>query len=166
MSDSQVNLDQVATVLGRLPSGLCILTARSEAGESTGMLASWVQQASFVPPCVTVAVNRKRYVNRWLCETRQLAISLVGEGQKLFLGHFGKGFEPGDAAFDGLALGHASNGCPVLLDALGWLAGKVTGEMEVGDHEIYAVEIQEGGSSAGLDQTQPWVHIRKSGLNY
>jgi flavin reductase (DIM6/NTAB) family NADH-FMN oxidoreductase RutF len=163
---SPVNLDEIASVLGRLPSGLCILTANSPAGESTGMLASWVQQASFAPPCVTVAVNRKRYLNAWLRETRQLALSIIGEGQKQFLGHFAKGFEPGDSPFEGLSMGHAANGCPVLLESLGWLAGAVIGEIEVGDHVIYAVEIQEGRPAASLDQVRPWVHIRKNGLSY
>ncbi len=166
MSEPQSNIDQLAAVLGRVPSGLSILTACNAAGDSTGMLASWVQQASFAPPCVTVAVNRKRFLHDWLRETRQLALSLVGEGQKQFLGHFGKGFELGEPAFDGLSFAWASNGCPVLLDALGWLAGEVIGEVEAGDHVVYAVEIQEGGCSASLDQMRPWVHIRKNGLSY
>jgi flavin reductase (DIM6/NTAB) family NADH-FMN oxidoreductase RutF len=166
MSDLPLPSDQLSAVLGRVPSGLSILTARNSAGDATGMLASWVQQASFTPPCVTVAVNRKRYLNDWLRSTRQLAISLVGEGQKQFLGHFGKGFEPGEPAFEGLAVAEASNGCPVLLDSLGWLAGEVIGDVEAGDHIVYAVEIREGGHSSSLDQMRPWVHIRKNGLSY
>lgn len=166
MEDPSTDSDQLAAVLGRVPSGLSILTARNAAGETTGMLASWVQQASFAPPCVTVAVNRKRYLNDWIHETGVLALSIVAEGQKQFLGKFGKGFEPGEPAFEGLAIAHAPNGCPVLLDSLGWLAGEVIGAIEVGDHIVYAVEIQEGGCSASLDQMRPWVHIRKNGLGY
>jgi flavin reductase (DIM6/NTAB) family NADH-FMN oxidoreductase RutF len=166
MSEPHSNIDQLAAVLGRVPSGLSILTVCNALGDSTGMLASWVQQASFAPPCVTVAVNRKRYLNDWLRETGQLALSLVGDGQKQFLGHFGNGFEPDEDAFAGLTTALASNGCPVLLDALGWLAGEVIGKVEVGDHFVYAVEIREGGHSPSLDQMRPWVHIRKNGLNY
>lgn len=166
MTTPQNPLEQIGAVLGRVPSGLSILTACNAAGEATGMLASWVQQASFAPPCVTVAVNRKRYLNDWIRETGQLAISLVGEGQKEFLGHFGKGFEPGEPAFQGLKTTHAANGCPVLTDSLGWLAGIVVGQVEAGDHVVYAVEIQEAGHSDCLDQVRPWVHIRKNGLSY
>lgn len=166
MSESPDRLNEVVSVLGRLPSGLCILTARGPAGETTGMLASWVQQASFDPPCVTVAVNRKRYLNAWLNETRHIALSIVAEGQKQFLGHFSKGFEPGEKAFAGLSVGDAANGCPVLLDALGWLAGTVIGQVEAGDHFVYVIEIREAGHVANLDQFRPWVHIRKSGLSY
>lgn len=166
MTESPDRLNQIAAVLGRVPSGLCILTSRDRAGKTTGMLASWVQQASFDPPCITVAVNRKRYLNAWLSENRDLALSIVGEGQKQFLGHFGKGFEPGENAFEGLSVSHAGNGCPVLLDALGWLAGEVIGRVEAGDHVVYAVEIREAGHAANLDQTRPWVHIRRNGLSY
>jgi flavin reductase (DIM6/NTAB) family NADH-FMN oxidoreductase RutF len=166
MTSPADNTDCIAAVLGRIPSGLSILTARSASGETTGMLASWVQQAGFAPPCITAAVNRKRYLNHWIRETSQLAISLVAEGQKQFLGHFAQGFEPDEPAFEGLQIAHAANGCPVLVEALGWLAGEVIGHVEAGDHIVYAVEIKEADHSATLDQIRPWVHIRKNGLNY
>ena len=53
--------DALAAALGRIPSGLFVLTATS-GGAETGMLASWVQQCSFDPPQVTVAVNKERDV--------------------------------------------------------------------------------------------------------
>ena len=48
----------IGAVLGRVPSGVFILTASDGQGKETGMLASWVQQAGFDPPCDTVAVNQ------------------------------------------------------------------------------------------------------------
>ena len=48
-----------AAALGRIPSGLFVLTARNGERE-TGMLASWVQQCSFTPPCVSVALRKGR----------------------------------------------------------------------------------------------------------
>src|SRR3954470_14756244 len=56
----------VGAVLGRTPSGLFVISAADADGRETAMLASWVQQASFSPPMVTVALNRKRYLNDWL----------------------------------------------------------------------------------------------------
>ncbi len=40
----------IAQVLGRIPSGIFVLTVGDDTGRETGMLASWVQQASFDPP--------------------------------------------------------------------------------------------------------------------
>ena len=45
--------------LGRVPSGLFILTARHGHRE-TGMLASWVQQCSFDPPQLSLCLRRGR----------------------------------------------------------------------------------------------------------
>jgi flavin reductase (DIM6/NTAB) family NADH-FMN oxidoreductase RutF len=54
-----------AAALGRIPSGLFILTARRGTLE-TGMLASWVQQCSFDPPLVMAAIRRGRILESWL----------------------------------------------------------------------------------------------------
>lgn len=164
--DASTNRDDIAAVLGRTPSGLFVLTARNAAGDETGMLASWVQQAGFEPPAVTVAVNRKRYINDWLAESPQVVLNLVGESQKQFLGHFGRGFEPGEPAFEGLNTTKAANGITALNDALGWLEGTVTSRADAGDHTVYVVEITAAGRGANLESEKPWVHIRKNGFGY
>lgn len=158
--------EHIGAVLGRTPSGLFILTARSADGRETGMLASWVQQASFEPPILTVAVNAKRYLNEWITETEQVALSLVGETQKKLLGHFGKGFDPHEPAFDGIEIERTPEGLPVVAMALGWLNGRLCGSMSTGDHIIYAVEVTSAGRGPELDTQKPWVHIRKSGFGY
>ncbi len=159
-------LDQIAAVLGRTPSGLFIVTARNAAGQETGLLASWVQQAAFDPPAVTVAVNRKRYLHTWLADSPRLAFNLLGESQKTFLGHFGKGFEPDEPAFEGLHIDRSPAGLPVLSDALGWMEGNVVGHLEAGDHIIYLVQLTAAKAGHDLDAHKPWVHIRKNGLGY
>lgn len=130
------------------------------------MLASWVQQASFEPPMVTVAVNRSRYLNDWLAEKPQIVLNLIGESQKQFLGHFGQGFEPGEAAFDGLKINRGQTGLPILSDALGFLEGNIVSRLETGDHMIYAVQLVGAGAGADLASRKPMVHIRKNGFNY
>ena len=47
---------QLAAALGRIASGIFVLTLKRDAVE-TGMLASWVQQCSFHPPRISVAIN-------------------------------------------------------------------------------------------------------------
>jgi flavin reductase (DIM6/NTAB) family NADH-FMN oxidoreductase RutF len=156
----------LAPVLGSIPSGLFIVTARSAAGQTTGMLASWVQQAGFEPPAITVAVKNGRYLSDWLQQTHRLAVSIVADSQKGLLGHYGKGFEPDENAFDGIDTSETSDGIPVLSDAIGWLAGDVSGAIDAGDHTIYVVTLNEAGRGPRLGQEQPWTHIRKSGLGY
>ena len=158
--------ETLGAVLGRCPSGLFILTAQGPDGSQTGMLASWVQQASFDPPAVTVAIKKGRYLHEWLASHPEVALSLVGESQKKFLGHFGRGFEPRQPAFEGLNTRHGANGLTVLAEALGWLEGRVTQSLDAGDHVVYLVQLTGAGRGAGLDSETPWVHIRKSGFGY
>jgi flavin reductase (DIM6/NTAB) family NADH-FMN oxidoreductase RutF len=158
--------DTIGAVLGRTPSGLFILTARNADGDETGMLASWVQQASFDPPAVTVAVNKKRFLNDWLADSPRVVLNLIGETQKQFLGHFGRGFDAGVPAFEGMNVIRNAERPPALSDALGWLAGDVTDRVDAGDHMLYVVRITEAGRGPALDSEKPWVHVRKNGFSY
>jgi len=165
-TDSDLLREAISPILGRIPSGVFILTAADGQGNETGMLASWVQQASFEPPAITVAVNKQRYLNEWLGSNPEIALSLIGENQFEFLKHFGKGFEPGEPAFAEIQIDRAQNGLPVLTAALGHLAGKIIGQIDAGDHIVYAVEITGADSSEVLNESKPMVHIRKNGFNY
>lgn len=158
--------DTIAAVLGRTPSGVFILTAGDGTGRETGMLASWVQQASFEPPTLSVAVNKKRYLNDWIKSQPKLALSLVGEAQTSLVKHFGRGFEPDEPAFEGLETVRGATGLPVLQEALGYLEGRVTGQIEAGDHIVYLLEVEAAGEGALLSEKRPMVHIRKNGFSY
>lgn len=153
----------MALALGRLPSGLFILTARRD-GRATGMLASWVQQAGFRPPMLTVAVRLDRDLIAWIDATGRFALSQVRAGQKALLRHFARGFPPEADAFEGLSLREDARGGPVLADALAYLDAEVAGSLDGGDHRIYLARINAGAllEPAG----EPMVHVRHSGLHY
>ena len=97
--------------LGRVPSGIFILTAGT-GDRATGMLSSWVMQAGFEPPTVSVAVKLGRHVCDWITDGEPFVLNIVAEKQSELLKHFGKGFEPGAAAFDGLSIRHCARGAP------------------------------------------------------
>ena len=106
----------IAAVLGRIPSGIFILTTRDEAVDGvreTGMLSSWVMQAGFEPPMITAAVRRDRYCADWLSRGRPFVLNLVAHEQSGLLKHFSKGFELGVPAFDGLKIASSALGLPV-----------------------------------------------------
>src|SRR6185369_15859691 len=101
---SAEQLAQIGPVLGRIPSGIFILTVGDGTGRETGMLCSWVQQASFQPPTVTIALRSDRYVNDWLTASKAAVLNLVGESEKQFLVHFGRGFKQDEPAFSGIEI--------------------------------------------------------------
>ncbi len=156
----------LAQVLGRIPSGVFILTCTDGNGNATGMLASWVQQAAFEPPMVSVVVKSGRYINDWLAETKQAVLNVVGESQKQLLGHFGRGFEPDQPAFEGLETTTSTTGAPILSDSLGYLEGEVVESIDAGDHRVYLLKVINAGGGPRLNEESPMVHMRKNGFNY
>ncbi|HZZ30221.1 MAG TPA: flavin reductase family protein [Pirellulales bacterium] len=153
---------QLEAILGRVPSGLFILTIAHQ-GSETGMLASWVMQAGFEPPMVTVAVKQGRYVAEWLGAKEPFVLNLLREDQKPLLSHFGRGFEPGEPAFTGLSLHRTVGNLPVLADILGHLECRPNSHVDSGDHRIFLADVLAGQLTG---EGQPYVHIRKNGLRY
>jgi flavin reductase (DIM6/NTAB) family NADH-FMN oxidoreductase RutF len=154
--------ESLAAALGRIPSGLFVLTAR-HGDRETGMLASWVQQCSFDPPQVSVAVNKGRDVLDQLADGTAFVLNILPEGAKGLVGHFGKGFEPGDDPFAGLKVTRERETPPVLLAAHAFLACRVANRFDAGDHVLVIGRVVAG---AVLNPGQPTVHIRKNGLKY
>ncbi len=150
------------SALGRVPSGIYILTI-GRGDRATGMLASWVMQAGFDPPMVSVAVKQGRYVCDWLTEGQPFALNLVGEGQGKFLSHFGKGFEPDEPAFEGVETRPCPTGVPMLTEAMGHLECEPAGHVDSGDHRLFLARVVRGSlTGTGV----PMVHVRKSGSHY
>jgi flavin reductase (DIM6/NTAB) family NADH-FMN oxidoreductase RutF len=150
-------------VLGRVPSGIYILTVGTGA-RATGMLASWVMQAGFDPPMVSVAVKLGRYVCDWLSEGQPFVLNVVARGQKGLLKHFAKGFEPGAPAFDGLKIAPCARGVPILCDALGHMECEPVRHVDSGDHRLFLAKVCRGRLAQA--DAEPMVHIRKSGSKY
>ncbi len=157
----------IAAVLGRIPSGIFVLTARDGLGDAlceTGMLSSWVMQAGFDPPMITAAVRRERYLADWLTRGCPFAMNLVAHEEKDLLKHFAKGFEPGEPAFAGLEIARSPLGLPVLVAALGHIECVPRSHVDSGDHRIFLAEVM---SAALTDaESRPMVHLRKNGMHY
>jgi flavin reductase (DIM6/NTAB) family NADH-FMN oxidoreductase RutF len=152
----------LAAALGRVASGLFVLTAR-QGDQTTGMLASWVQQCSFVPPLVSVAVHRDREVHDWLTAGALFTLNILDDTQTDMIVHFGKGFKAGEPAFTDLDVRPLDGGGPVLTDALAYLECRVLARHATGDHHLLIAEVVRGEM---LGEGHPMVHVRKSGTHY
>jgi flavin reductase (DIM6/NTAB) family NADH-FMN oxidoreductase RutF len=150
-------------ILGRIPSGIFVLTVGT-GSRATGMLSSWVMQAGFEPPMVSVAVKLERYICDCLTEGQPFVLNVVRASQTRFLKHFARGFEPGEPAFEGLAIAHCARGVTILTDALGHLECEPVSHIDSGDHRIFLANVVRGRLARA--DAQPMVHIRKSGAKY
>ncbi len=160
MSDSS-DFD-IAPILGRISSGIFILTVKN-GDQETGMLASWVMQAGFEPPMISVSVKKGRYIAGWLDQGLPFVLNVVAEGQVNLLKHFSRGFEPQEPAFEGVDVARTPNGIPVLSEALGHLECKPSGSIESGDHHVFLAEVTGGCLSR---EAKPMIHVRKNGMQY
>jgi len=166
LSESRSNPAVLA--LGRVVGSLCVLTTVKGSGEnqlSGAMVASWVSQASFSPPGLTVAVAKDRAVEALLHVGDAFAINVLASGRETGpMKQFLQPFAPGADRFAGLELEHSPGGLPVLPEALAWLECTVKQRMECGDHWLLYAEVQAGSV---LDATATTaVHQRRSGANY
>ena len=155
----------IATALGRIPSGLFIVTWR-QGTHDRGMLASWVMQAGFVPPVVTVAVAPGRDLLAAIQAGDPFVVNVLAEDQRHLLARFGRPPAPGDDPFAGLALRAAPCGAAVLTDAAAWLECVPLAPATApaaGDHVVVVARVT--GAASGGDRA-PLVHLRKNGLRY
>src|SRR3954452_13197783 len=102
---------QLLAALGRVPSGIFIVTA-AHGGRETGMLGSWVQQCSFQPPMVGVAVQPGREIVKLLEKGAAVTVNILEASQTDMVAHFGKGFALDADAFKGLDVRRESNHAP------------------------------------------------------
>jgi flavin reductase (DIM6/NTAB) family NADH-FMN oxidoreductase RutF len=156
--------DRSEQALGRLVGSLCVVTAKQ--GElAGGMLASWVSQATFNPPGLTVAVAKDRAIESMLHTGHKFVLNILQEGNHLgLMKQFLKPFAPGEDRFAGVAMQEAENGCPILNDALAYVECRVDNRMECGDHWLVYAVAQKGKLLQSEGVTA--VHHRKSGSHY
>lgn len=153
--------ESIGAGIGRIPSGCSILTVQ-HAGKSTGMLVSWVQQAAFVPPSISVGVKRGRPAAALLDGSGRFVLNVVGEDPKPMFKRFGKGFSLEEDAFEGLAV-EASEFGPLIPECIAQLGCRVIDKVAIGDHDIYFAEVV---AARGNTAMKPYVHVRSNGLSY
>ncbi|MCC6573390.1 MAG: flavin reductase family protein [Planctomycetes bacterium] len=149
--------------LGRVVSGLYIVTAEN-GGQRVAFLASWVVQAGFNPPAVSVAIKQDRPIMRQIGRGARLCLSILGKEDKALMGQFAKAFAPDADPFAGADIGRTEKGTPYLKDALGYLELEVMRVLEPStEHNLVSAEVVGG---AMLKEGEPWSHVRRNGANY
>ncbi|MBC1237474.1 diflavin flavoprotein [Nostoc sp. 2RC] len=154
----------VEQAVGRIVGSLCVLTAKQD-DISSAMLASWVSQASFSPPGLTIAVAKDRAVESLTHSGNKFVLNILREGNHLgLMKHFLKPFGPGQDRFADVASQEAENGSPVLTDALAYLECSVQNRMESGDHWLVYATVDNGKLLDNDGITA--VHHRKTATHY
>ena len=151
----------VEQAVGRIVGSLSVLTIQ-RGDVSTAMLASWVSQATFNPPGLSIAVAKDRAVESYLYEGDRFVLNILERGKQLRK-HFMKKFAPAEDRFAGIQVEKTESGI-VLSDSLAYLECRVAQRMECGDHWLVYAIVENGKllQSNGLTA----VHHRKTASSY
>ncbi len=155
--------------LGRLSGGLYVITAEQGEGLNQrrgAMIASWVSQASFNPPGLTVAVAKDRAIETLMQVGDRFVVNVLKQDNyQSLLRHFLKRFPPGADRFKGVnILKDIALGGPVLNEALAYLSCRVEKRLEGPDHWIIYGIVEQGNIADAEGRTA--VHHRKVGNHY
>jgi flavin reductase (DIM6/NTAB) family NADH-FMN oxidoreductase RutF len=153
------NKKQVGKALGRIASGLYVVTAKCEDKEDA-VLASWVNQCSFVPPAVTIALGTLRAARLLVEGSDAFIVNVLPQDDMELLKHFSR---PPEDIFKGVKTRKGLDGIRILSDAVSYLECEVVHSMQTGDHVVYVGEIVGGKTLKGGG---PYIHVRDNGFNY
>lgn len=149
--------------VGQIPSGLFIVCAQQD-GSSDGYLASFVQQVSFDPLLLCLAVRPGRPAYDLIKAGVTFSINVVGDHDSSFLRHFWSGYDAATKPFAEIPHRIEDSGTVTLDGAKAVIEARLVDSAQPGDHEVLFVEVL--GSRVLHEDGKPLVHVRKSGLDY
>jgi flavin reductase (DIM6/NTAB) family NADH-FMN oxidoreductase RutF len=159
---SSLDPSPTARALGRIPSGLYIVTSLVD-GRDSGFLGSFVVQTGFEPPTVAVAIGKSRPHLSDIEKCGAFALSILDPQSRGLMSAFMRKLSDGESPFDGLALSKTPRGLSVLSESLAWIECRIAGEHATGDHVVVFGEVT---AAELLHEGEPCTHIRKNGLRY
>jgi flavin reductase (DIM6/NTAB) family NADH-FMN oxidoreductase RutF len=164
MTPSQERDPVIGRALGKIPSGVYILTARSPDGDATAMLASWVQQAAFVPLCVSVAMAKDRPAYEVVKRAGLFVLSVLPKDDAILMKRYARGVKPGEDPFAGVNTNTTPTGQTYLADALAWIECRLGRTLAFdGDHDILIGQVT---AAQVIKEGQPFTHVRGSAYHY
>lgn len=134
-------------IFGRFATGVTVISTLA-GNETWGMTANAVTSLSLDPPLILVAVVRNTSTDAYLRVSRVFAVNILASDQRDLSTRFSG---PGPRDFSDLNVKTAVTGCPILLDAIGWVDCRVIDILPGGDHDIYLGEIL-AGDTLGQDK--------------
>lgn len=154
-----INTEGIGQAIGRIPSGVFIVTAQ-RGEEKMGMMGSWVAQAGFKPPCVSVAIHPDREIYKVIEETGRFSLNVLSNENMNLMKAFSR-YSP--EQFNEVAHTVSEHGL-VLTEAVAVMHCRLLGKSTLSEHHLFLGEVVDG---AYLNhEASPMVHLRKSGFNY
>ena len=156
-----MGMEKIGTALGRIPSGLFILTSHYQ-GHDEAILVSWVSQCSFEPPTLTVVLSQDRSAREIIKESQAFIINVLGKENLSLIKRFSKPVLS-DSIFEGLEFRRGFGNSAILENTVAYMECEFLESIPATDHFIFLGKIIGGDL---LKAGDPYIHIRKSGFSY
>ena len=151
--------------VGHIPSGLFIVCSKEKGTDRVdGFLGSFIQQISFEPLLVSLAVKPGRPSSDSILDNQIFTINVVGDHDKNYMKHFWSGYDAEKKPFDEIDHEVTSDGAVILKQAKSTIVCRAKEISQPGDHHLVIAEVLE--SHVHSDEATPLTHIRKDGLSY
>ena len=164
-NSTHLAVDTRAASVGQIPSGLFIVCAEDrDSGRVEGYLASWVQQISFEPLMISLAIKPGRPAYELILRGDVFTVNVIGDHEAAYMEHFWSGYDPGDNPFDKLALRRGRSGGILLEAAKSAMECRLHSSARPGDHVVVMARVLNCYLLNEL--AKPLVHVRETGLTY
>ena len=130
--------------LWKLINPITVVTARFDR-KTGGFIASWVTQASFVPPLIMIAVNPLHYTYELIASSNAYAVNVLRTDQADLVDLFGKTSSGKVDKFGEAVWEIGRTGSPILKDCLAFIDCTVLWRREAGDHVVIVGSIADAG---------------------
>ena len=147
-------------VLGMMTYGVYVLTTKVKDKYSAATV-TWVSQASFDPPMISVCLKRNSGAYSLVKEKKEFILHMLSEEQKDVASNFFTSTELEDDKLNGETF-KLIDGLPVLNVAPSYVHCSVLEILEIGDHPLFLCEVE----SVNLKNSVKPLELRRTGWKY
>ena len=140
--------------------GVYVLTSEND-GDYCVSTITWVSQASFEPPMISVCIKRNSASYEIVKKRGEFILHLLGDNQKELASTFFKPTIFENEKLNGQEFSLANN-LPLLKDIPAYIQCKVVEILENGDHPLFLAEVV----NAKINNDSDPLELRKTGWTY
>jgi len=126
--------------LGRFPTGVAFVAARTPEGEAAGLLINSFTSVSLTPPMVLWCLGLKASSRPVFLRAATFAVSILSEDQRGLLAELSR---PLAERLSGIAVRDGLGGAPVIEHAAAVFECAITTVTRAGDHEVYLGQVEQ-----------------------
>ncbi|MFW6357940.1 MAG: diflavin flavoprotein [Chroococcales cyanobacterium] len=164
---TETQIDRTEQAVGRIVGSICVLTT-CENNQHSGVLTSWVSQATFNPPGLMIAISKEQNADVIKNAGDKFVLNILKEGRNIRK-HFSYTHS---CSLEHLTTKPAQNGCLILEEALAYLECTVQIRLEFGnnfgksqsDHVLIYATVE--GGEVLENEAITAIQYRKSGSYY